>query len=152
MILDNIKNISVYGGLGNKMEKALKYLAETDFEKIDDGKYEIDGEDVFAMVKSYTTDLEKINKWEAHKKYIDIQYIVKGKEIIGWIPENQLSISKEYSEEKDIAFYNAPSDFTSLILTDKYFSVLYPQDAHMPGCACNKPCDIKKVIVKIKID
>ena len=81
MIFDTLNNVNNYKGLG-RVYDALKFLSETDFSKIELGRYELDGDNIFYMVQSYDTDPDKTIS-EAHKKYIDIQYMVEGEEIIG---------------------------------------------------------------------
>ncbi|MBP2033867.1 YhcH/YjgK/YiaL family protein [Clostridium algifaecis] len=151
MILDKLENAHIYFSLNDKFKKAFKFLMDNDIEKLDDGRYEIDSDEVFAFVQSYTTKSEHENKWESHEKYIDIQYIEKGEETIGWTPVNQLVIDEEYLKDKDIVFYNATSQRTKLNLNDKYFGIFFPKDAHKPGCIFNKPTKIKKVVIKVKM-
>ena len=84
MIFDTLENIKNYEGLG-RVYTALKFLADTDFSKVELGRYELQGDDIFYMVQRYETDPDKTIS-EAHKKYIDIQYMVDGEEIIGVSP------------------------------------------------------------------
>lgn len=148
MIFDRIENIENYSGSG-KVYTALKFLAETDFTKIPIGKYELDGDNIYYMVQSYLTSPDKINP-EAHKKYIDIQYIVKGEEIIAVAPIQTDKTLCEAKEEKDVWFYKC--DTKPLILNGGDFMVLYPSDLHLPGKAVNEPSEVLKVVVKIKVD
>lgn len=104
MILDILENGKNYVSLNDRFAEAFAFLAEKNFEELPDGRYEIDGENLFAVVMSYTTRPVTEVEWEAHQKYLDIQYLARGKEIIGWALLNQLTLSKPYSEEKDIAF------------------------------------------------
>ena len=76
MIFDTLKNVDNYKGLG-RVYDALKFLSETDFSKIELGRYELDGDNIFYMVQSYDTDPDKTIS-EAHKKYIDIQFMGEG--------------------------------------------------------------------------
>ncbi|MFA5292562.1 MAG: YhcH/YjgK/YiaL family protein [Phycisphaerae bacterium] len=150
MILDAIGNCKLYSQLSPRIADAMKIAAQTDFEKIPDGKYSIDGDSLFYMVQRYRTKppMEKI---EAHRKYIDLQFIAKGKEQIGYEPANQLKIHTPYSEEKDVEFFFADGDVTFLNMTKGSFAIFWPSDAHMPGCQTNKPEDVIKVVFKIKV-
>lgn len=148
MIFDRIENIKNYKGSG-KVYTALKFLSETDFTKIELGKYELEGDDIYYMVQSYLTDPNKTVA-EAHKKYIDIQYIVKGEEIIAVAPIQTEKTLTEAKPEKDVWFYNCETN--PLILKDGYFTVLYPEDLHLPGKAVNEPEKVLKVVVKVKVD
>ena len=100
MILDYLKNAKLYYGVSEGLEKGFKFLQENDFSKMEPGRYEIDGSNVYAMVQQYDTKLIENCRWEAHRKYIDIQYIVSGKEKMGYSNiKNMKEI--EYKEEKD---------------------------------------------------
>ena len=151
MILDKLENKDLYIALNSHFEKAFKFLMDNNVEKLADGKYEIDSDNVFALVQSYTTKDSKENKWESHQKYIDIQYIGRGEETIGWTPVKELTINEDCLCEKDVAFYNESHHCSELNLKEGYFSILFPEDAHKPGCIYNKPMEIKKVVVKVKV-
>src|SRR5471030_2798555 len=98
MILDKLENYKLYINQNNKIEKAFKFLMDNNLEEFEDGKYELDSDNVYALVQSYTTKNIKDTKMESHEKYIDIKYIVKGEETIIWSPTNELIIEEEYSE------------------------------------------------------
>lgn len=151
MILDKLENSSIYFPLNSRFEKAFAFLAENKLEELIDGRYEIDGEDLFAVVMSYKTHPIEQVEWEAHKKYLDIQYVVKGKEIMGWTPENQLKTLKPYSDEKDVVFFNETTSWTEANMYDSYFAIVYPSDAHKPGCILREPTIVKKVVVKVRL-
>lgn len=151
MILDKIGNSEQYFCLNSNLEKAFKFLIDNNFKELSDGKYEIDSDNVYALVQSYTTKSDKENKWEAHQKYIDIQYIARGEEIIYWTPVKELTMNEDCLSEKDVAFYDETHHCSGLNLKEGYFSILFPEDAHKPGCIYSKPMEIKKVVVKVKI-
>lgn len=151
MILDILENRGNYIALNSKFAKAFAFLAEGNPGELPDGRYEIEGENLFALVNSYTTRPMKEVAWEAHKKYLDIQCLLQGREIIGWTPVNQLTISEPYSEEKDIAFFKNLQLWTALNLAENYFAIFYPEDAHQPGCIWDKARNVKKVVVKVKL-
>ena len=147
MIFDRIENLNNYSGLG-RVYTALKFLSDTDFTKVPLGKYELDGDNIYYMVQKYNTDPDKTVA-EAHKKYIDIQYIVKGEEIIAVAPIQSEKTEVEAKEEKDVWFYDCETQ--PLILKDGEFMVLYPNDLHLPGKAVNEPKEVLKVVVKVKV-
>lgn len=151
MIVDKLENVNLYENMSTRLEKAFKFLRETDLDKLSNGKYEIDSDNVYASVQTYTTKDEEEKRWESHENYIDIQYIVKGKEVIEWTPVEKLSVSEAYSKEKDITFYKDCEHYTKVNLEDNYFSIFFPKDAHKPGCTYELPMEMKKVVVKIKI-
>lgn len=133
------------------MELGLKYLQDTDFSKTENGKYEILEDKVFAIVQEYTSKPITECKFEAHKKYIDIQYIVKGEEKIGVSDLSDFKELTPYNEEKDIIFLSSDKKAEFIKLQEKEFMILTPEDAHMPSIAEGKPNYVKKVVVKVHI-
>lgn len=147
MIFDTLENIKNYKELG-KVYTALKFLSETDFTKMELGRYELQDDDIFYMVQRYDTDPEKTVS-EAHKKYIDIQFMVDGEEIIGVAPISCEKTETEAKPENDVWFYECKTEPLTLIKNS--FMVLYPNDLHCPGVAVDKPLSCLKVVVKVKV-
>jgi YhcH/YjgK/YiaL family protein len=151
MIFDTINNKQQYAGLSPRMKAAFDYLATTDFSKVEAGRYEIDGTNLFALVQVYDSIAREQGKWECHRNYIDIQYIVEGVEQIGFQNIDVMKVSTEYNPEKDIAFLSGEGDFVTL--AEGSYGVFFPQDAHMPKIARNNvPVLVKKVVIKIRIN
>jgi YhcH/YjgK/YiaL family protein len=151
MILDKLENKDIYLNLNSNLKKAFEFLTNNDIQSLSDGKYEIDSDNVFALVQSYTTKDSKENRWESHQKYIDIQYIASGEEAILWTPVKELTISENYLQERDVIFYNETDHSSKLNLKEGYFGIFLPEDGHKPCCISNKPMEIKKVVVKVKV-
>ena len=86
---------------------------------------------------------------EAHRKYLDIQYIVKGKEVVGWADLADCTIQGEFNEEKDIGKYTGNFEFINI--NEGICYVAFPEDAHMPGRHLEVPNDFVKVVVKLKV-
>ena len=148
MIFDTLKNVDNYKGLG-RVYDALKFLSETDFSKIELGRYELDGDNIFYMVQSYDTDPDKTIS-EAHKKYIDIQYMVEGEEIIGVADISEDKELTEAKEENDVWFYDCKTE--PLVLSAGKYMVLYPNYLHCPGVATKGTAmTCRKVVVKVKV-
>lgn len=150
MVFDKIKNAKLYFSLGEKIQKALQYIADTDFSNVEPGRYDIDGENVYALVQTYDTKPLSVGKWEAHRKYIDIQYIVSGREKIGVSEFEKVIVIEEYNEEKDRGIYKGDGNY--LLVDEGYFAIFYPTDVHMPGMSINIPKPVKKVVVKVSVD
>ena len=147
MIFDTLNNVDNYKGLG-RVYTALKFLSETDFSKTELGRYELDGDNIFYMVQSYDTDPSKTVS-EAHRKYIDIQFMVEGEEIIGVADISSEKELTEAKEENDAWFYNCKTE--PLTLSAGKYMVLYPNDLHCPGVATKgKALTCRKVVVKVK--
>ena len=150
MILDILENRGRYTGVSPEIERALEYLASTDFSALENGKHPIEGDELFALVSTYETEPESVRSFEAHRRYIDIQYILSGREIIYWAALQELVPKDEYSVEKDILFLSG-TERARLQLSPGSFAVFYPQDAHKPNCTWEKPQQVRKVVVKVRI-
>ena len=139
-----------YKGLGKNYEKAIDFLMNSDLEHMEVGKYEIDGKEVYASVQEYTTLPWEEAKFETHENYTDIQYIIKGDEIMGYAPKASLKVKVEYNPEKDVTFYTNDVRGLDVPAHDGMFCIFQPQDGHKPKAMDQKPCAVKKVVVKIK--
>jgi YhcH/YjgK/YiaL family protein len=152
MIFDKIENISDYFDDLPALKKIEEFVEKFNNENLSDGTYEIDANHIFAMVQSYRTKQQTPDMmFEAHKKYIDLQYIVNGIEKIRWAKLEDVDLVEEkYSKGQDIAFYegDAMFDFT---LTKNTFLLLYPNDAHLPGLSADKDVNVRKIVFKIEI-
>lgn len=116
------------------------------------GRQEIDGENVYAIVQKYTTKPAEQAKFEAHRKYIDIQFLFAGKESILWAPLSAMKkVTMPFDEKKDAALYALVPEGWPLHLTAGQFTILFPEDAHAPGCAWGEPAEAIKVVVKVKV-
>jgi YhcH/YjgK/YiaL family protein len=149
MITDNIKNFSLYNNLSERINKALLFLNENDFGKIQNGRYDIDGDNVFALVNRYKTKRIEEAVWESHRKYIDVQFVAEGIEKIGYSFLEKMTVNKIYDEIKDIQFLDGVGDF--ITLEKNNFAILFPSDVHMPGISVNESKEVLKVVVKVKI-
>lgn len=149
MIIDKLSNSYLYVGLGDKINKAFNYLKETNFSQVEPGKYEIDGDNIFAIVAEYQTKDENEGKLEAHKKYIDVQFVAIGNEMMGYAPLSNQKVIDEYNEQNDITFFEGEKSFTKVDVG--MFAIFFPTDAHLPGIKVNERSYVKKVVVKVKI-
>jgi YhcH/YjgK/YiaL family protein len=148
MIIDQLKNASFYSGLHKGLDTAFHYLQNTDLSKIAPGKYEIDGSNVYALVQEYETKPKEKGRWEAHRRYMDVQYVFKGVEKIGYANLEQLK-AVEYDEAKDFLALSGEGDF--FVVREGTFVILAPQDGHMPGIAVAGPQFVKKIVVKVRV-
>ena len=151
MIIDTLANAHRYHSLGPKFIKAFEYLRQTDFTTVEKGKYEIDGTDIFAIVNEYDTVDPSGEQMEAHKKYIDVQYIVKGNEQMGHAFMQEQVPSKAYDEDADyMLFGEKPSFFSSF--QEDMFAIFFPSDLHMPNLRAGKQERVKKVVIKVSVN
>ncbi|MBM7556867.1 YhcH/YjgK/YiaL family protein [Halanaerobacter jeridensis] len=149
MITDSLSNASCYYEINERLEKAFEFLEENDFSKWKDGKYEIDNDDIFAIVDSYQTKPQEEGVWEAHREYIDIQYISEGTELIGYSNIDTMNLN-EYDKNNDFLTFEGAGDFFRV--KPGNFVVFMPQDVHMPAININDSQNVKKVIIKVKIN
>ncbi|MEG1931691.1 MAG: YhcH/YjgK/YiaL family protein [Pygmaiobacter sp.] len=148
MIYDTVKNSVLYDGVSFHVATALRYLRETDFAALPDGQYDIDGENVFANLMTYTTK-ETNDTPEGHKDYIDLQYLISGHEQIGVGRLDQMTECVEAHPERDIWLYHGATE--PLTLGDGLFMLLWPDDVHAPAIAPTVPGAARKCIIKIRV-
>lgn len=129
-----------------------EFLEKTDLPTMPLGRHDIEGDALYALVQKGSSRPPAEGKFEAHQKYIDIQYLVSGLEIIQVAPVASLKIVTPYDDSKDIAFYSHPEKFDSIIMHPGTFAVLFPEDGHMPLCHSGGPHELFKVVVKVKVE
>ncbi|MDH6534454.1 DUF386 domain-containing protein [Parabacteroides sp. 52] len=148
MIHDSLKNTEWTEKLHPLFKKAFDYINSTDFNCVEDGKYEIDGQRLTASVVSITGKDEQDAKLETHDKFIDIQLPLAGVETIGWKAGNKLQeVSIPYNAEKDITFFvDRPTTYTKIYPGE--FAIYFPADGHAPAIGQGA---IRKVIIKVEV-
>jgi biofilm protein TabA len=149
MIIDTLSNSSKYIGLHPLFSKAFDYINQNDVANLPDGVIEIaEGLKVIVNTANGKTAEASLAKFECHDKNIDIQFCVKGLEIIAWKPrEKCVTPNGGYNPEKDVRFFSeAPDMFFQLI--DNQFAIFYPEDVHAPMIGDG---EIKKLVFKVKI-
>lgn len=146
MIKDKVKYGSLYAGVNPGFKAAFAFLEEALAQPKEVGRYELGG-GVFALVQSYDTKSAENCKIEAHRKYIDIQCVLKGRELFGVADLGTQTLYEDKFEEKDVAFYHGDVDL--LTLTDGDFVIVFPQDAHRPQQGDGS--HVEKVVVKVPV-
>lgn len=150
MILDRIENYSLYSGLGNNIKKGFDFLVKTDLSKLEAGKHPVDGDNMFLLVNEYETKSIAECKLESHQKYIDIQLMLEGSEVMGYVAKNQQQPTENLLAEKDVLFYNEPATFFEVKQGE--FALFFPTDLHQPGILSNTKSKVKKAVLKIKVE
>jgi len=148
MIVDTLDNISRYAGLNAGLAKGLEYLRSAGA-SLADGRHEIDGEKVFARVSSYRTREKSSTSFEAHRRYIDVQCLLAGRETLYWMPEGQGALLKEYSVDKDVELRADEERDSAVLLEPGSFAMLFPGEPHLPGCHYAGPEDVRKIVIKV---
>lgn len=132
----------------SRWNKAFAYLQFTDFSKLDTGRYQVDGENVFALITIASPKSIDSARWEAHKNYNDIHYVISGKEKIGIAPLTAAIPVVGYNSGRDIAFYKAKGDF--FLSDQKTFFIVTTNEVHAPGVKADGDGMIKKLVIKVK--
>ncbi len=151
MILDHLNNWALYFSRDSPVSRGMRWLGREAHPDLPDGRVDIDGERLFALVQTYPTRHPAHCRFEAHRDYLDIQYIVRGAEAIGWFPTHVLDINEPYDEKRDIIFFETPGSYTTLEVFAGGFALFYPGDAHMPGMQMIGHEEVKKVVVKVRL-
>lgn len=149
MLTDYLENAYLYTGMNKRIDRALKYLQETDFTGMTPGRYEVNGSDIYALVQEYQTRFMANCLWEAHKKYIDVQFITEGAEQMAYASVKELVITKSYDPEGDCMLLDGVG--SKVVCKAGTFIVFFPQDAHMPCVCVDRPKPVKKVVVKVRV-
>jgi len=151
MITDKIENLNHYGVVSKDYEEQiLSFIQRVQAENLSDGKYLIDDNDLFALVQSYETREKETSKMEAHRKYIDLQYMVNGREEMYCDFTKNLVVTEAYNKDSDIFFMEMEKERVSILLEEGMFVFLFPWDAHMPCCKAEEKEAVKKIVFKIK--
>ncbi len=146
MVIDKIENYGRYKNISERLAKAFEYISRTDFNVIAPGKYEVDGDAIFAIVQEYETKEEADCNLEGHFKYIDIQYVVSGEEVISVMPlTNQIPVTK--NEENDYAFYDCAT--SPITISAGMFTIFFQDDLHKPCMKSGSVLKVKKVVMKV---
>jgi YhcH/YjgK/YiaL family protein len=134
-----------------RWEKAFNFLKLNDLSKLDIGQYRLEGDSLFVNVSEYTTLNEEETRFEAHRKYADIQYLVSGEEKIGVVPLAVSTVTDPYNPKKDVAFLTTAENHYRLASPERFF-VFFPDDAHRPGVKSSDNILVRKVVVKVLIE
>lgn len=130
-------------------DKAFAYLKETNLQALPNGRHTIDGDNVYAIVtEAPSKDYDK-TAFESHKRYIDLQYVISGEENMAKAPLGSVTISREYNERADIAYYTGEGQVYTV--PQKTFMLFFPSEAHRPNITPGGNKVVKKIVIKIKL-
>jgi YhcH/YjgK/YiaL family protein len=132
-------------------DQAFHFLKTADLKNLPLGKQELEGEHLFVSVAEYYGKQKPDALYESHKKYIDIQYIIKGEEIMGLITLDKVTVKEPYNEEKDIAFYDYDGG-EYIKATPGNFFLFFPEDVHRPSITTGDSVLVKKIVVKLRVE
>lgn len=150
MIFDSLQNISIYRAVSRNMAAAVDFLLQPANLDLPAGRHAIDGDRVFALVQQYTTKPLADGFWEAHQRYIDVQFVLSGEEAMQFAPIALMSQKEPYNAEKDFSVFTGAGQ--QLIVCDRQFAIFFPHDVHMPQLAVTAPSPVHKIVLKVAVD
>lgn len=148
MILDHIDNIENYKGISKNMDTAIDFIIGNDLSDFSVGKYSVDGDDVFFVVQENEAKDVEEGSSDTRNKYIDIQYIINGQELIGCAPGMLLSVVEEYNASKDKIIFVGTEERRRL--TECMFGIYFSEDEHVQSVDDEKVI-VKKAVFKIRL-
>ncbi|MBI2823500.1 MAG: YhcH/YjgK/YiaL family protein [Planctomycetia bacterium] len=149
MVFDRLENASLYAALHPRLARALAFLRGPDLAQLDCGRHTVEGDDVFALVQEYRTKPRAEGVWEAHRRYIDVQYVARGEECMGYASLTSLVVRQPYDGEKDVVLLDGRGDFVTV--SAGMFTIFWPHDAHMPCLTAGVPESVRKIVVKVSV-
>lgn len=151
MIVDHVKNIGKYPRLEKYANKITEFIERCGKEPLADGRYDLLADDeLFAILQHYETKPKESGRMESHVKYVDVQYVLSGKESIYYGLAEELVVSEDKRPESDVIFYENGANISGNILTEGMFAYYAPQDAHMPGIRCGEDAEkVGKIVFKV---
>lgn len=155
MVHGHINHAQEYFNLAPGIRLALEFLAQTDLESLPAGRHPVDGDRVFAIVSDYLTKRPEETFWEAHRRHIDVQFVVRGRERIGYANIDRF-VEEPYNDARDLVVAKGDSDL-SVAVGPGEFVILFPHDVHMPGlrpAAADRGAGdpVRKVVMKVRIE
>jgi YhcH/YjgK/YiaL family protein len=130
-------------------DKAFAFLKDTDLQTLTVGRHIIDGDNVFAIVQEAPTKDYDKTAFESHLNYIDLQYVIRGEEMMGRTAVDSVKVDKPYNEKADIAYYTG--DGKVYTVKENGFLLFFPGEAHRPNITPGGNKVVKKIVIKIKM-
>ena len=150
MIFERLDNVSATSDLPPRLRQGLDWLRASAVDAVPEGRHDIDGDRLFALVQQYTTRHASECRWEAHRRYTDIQYVVTGVERMGYANVADTRQRDPYDAGRDVAFFDPGVDF--VIVHAGMFVVFTPEDVHAPGGAADQPSVVRKIVLKVAVE
>ena len=153
MILSHLDHLdNDRAALAPALQKALTYLKNTDFFNVKPGQFAIDGDRLYGMLNAYQTEAKEQRRPEAHRKHIDVQYIVSGQELIGYAPWVEgLTVLEDRLADWDVIHYSDVPNETDLLMSAGMYAIFFPWDVHRPNCAQGVAQAVRKVVLKVAL-
>jgi len=136
--------------LQEKIAEAIAYISTLRFEEMELGRHDVN-EEFYVNLQAYNTKAFEDTRFEAHRQYVDVQFMVEGTERIDVAAAALLEVEDAYDEQVEAMFLKAPKHAASVVLTAGGYVVLYPEDAHRPGISVQESVPVKKIIGKVRV-
>ncbi len=147
MILDLLDNAARYEPLHPDLAAAFAFLRQPGLATLATGRHTIAGDRVYAIVQDYDTKPLTEGFLEIHQRYLDVQFVVSGEELIGWAPLANQTEQTAYDSSRDIAFLHGAAE--PIRVQQGQFAIFFPHDAHMPCRTAGTPTRVRKIVVKV---
>jgi YhcH/YjgK/YiaL family protein len=148
MILDQLTHAARYEALHPDLAAAFAFLRQPGLATIAEGRHAIAGDRVYAIVQDYDTKPLAEGFLEIHRRYVDVQFIVSGEELIGWAPLADQAVQTPYDPARDIGFLHGAAE--PIRVQQGQFAIFFPADAHMPCRTTGTPTRVRKIVVKVE--
>lgn len=150
MIYDTYENRHQYYACHKSFQMGFDFIKRVEAENLPAGKYELDGKNVYASVQEYITKPDS-EKFEGHRDYIDIQYVISGCEMMECAEIKNCQTMTPYNPEKDVEFFACSGIRAKMEFEQGAFAIFFPWDIHKPGVMLNAQVPVKKVVVKVHL-
>jgi len=146
---DRLDRAERYYGLHPAFQKAFAFLRQNTLPDLAPGRHDIDGDRLYCMISKGPGKKREAARLEAHRKYMDIQYIISGTDSMGWKPTAACTTPDQaYDATKDIEFFkDKPQTWTKVSAGS--FAVFFPEDSHAPMVGEG---EIHKAIMKVAVE
>lgn len=154
MILTDLEGLARQAAVSASLREAARFLSRSDLLSLPQGRTTIHSDRVYALASSYQTASVGLHvQLEGHRRYIDIHWLLDGREAVFWAPSASVPIAIPYNEAKDAWNGFLPAERLSLIrLSPGLACVFYPSDAHAPQAADGSPGPVRKIVVKVALE
>jgi YhcH/YjgK/YiaL family protein len=150
MVVSTLNHADKYYVFGENFKKAFEFLKNNDISKMELGRHDIDGDNVFILVQEYTSKTINNCGLEAHKIYADVHYVKEGFEYLGYAPIERMGDPiSEYDPKADAMFYEKECEY--VLLTANDIAIVFPHDVHMPQKRALVPTYVRKACIKVKV-
>ncbi|MGE5429664.1 MAG: YhcH/YjgK/YiaL family protein [Syntrophomonadaceae bacterium] len=148
MVFDSLSKFYNYASIHPQFNSVSRFLSFVNIAELPVGKHIVNEDGTFANIDEYETKDISRGFIECHRKYIDIQIMLRGSEKIG-ICHKDSAIETEFNEEKDFGKLEGRADF--ITLKENYFVIFFPHDGHMPQILNGSPAGVKKMVIKVPV-